>query len=165
MNYLKIIKSDIANGIGCRVTLWVSGCSIHCTGCHNSQSWDKHSGKLYTPETHKQLLKLLDKPYINGLTLTGGHPLEDYNYNTVKDIVKQVKHNLPEKTIWLYTGLKWEDISSLDIWKYIDIVVDGAYEQDKRDITLAFRGSKNQRIIDVKQSLKNHKIILWRNDR
>ncbi|MCM1328312.1 MAG: anaerobic ribonucleoside-triphosphate reductase activating protein [Ruminococcus sp.] len=193
MNYIKIDKCSVSNGQGVRVVLWVSGCTLNCPNCHNPQTWDFNSGIPFTFDTMNELLEALDKSYISGLTLSGGHPLESENLATIYGIVYTIKEKLPNKTIWLYTGYTWDSIISFinnpikqpndkydrlmwDIISNIDILVDGEYIDKLRDITLPFRGSSNQRIIDVKKMLKmydinsatsrdtenwNGKIILW----
>lgn len=176
MNYIKISKYDTANGIGIGVVLWVSGCNCHCHGCHNPQTWDFNAGQPFTEDTMQEILEALNKPYISRLTLSGGHPLEPQNLKAVYKIVKTVKEKFPNKSIWLYTGYAWEEIldkdteyenlevngiSPLDIVKCCDVLVDGRYEDDKRDISLVWRGSSNQRIISVQESLKQNKIILY----
>ena len=176
MNYEKIDKCSVSNGIGVRTVLWVSGCDIHCHNCQNPQTWDFNSGIPFTEDTMKEILEDLSKPYIKGLTLSGGHPLDPHNLPEVYEIVKRVKSEFPNKDIWLYTGYKWEDIvekdrimknlkdndiSELDIIKFCDILVDGAYVDELRDISLPFMGSSNQRIIDVQKSLEQNKVILW----
>ncbi len=176
MNYIKISKCDTANGTGIGVVLWVSGCNCHCHGCHNPQTWDFNVGQLFTEDTMQELLDVLNKPYISRLTLSGGHPLESQNLETVYQIVKTVKEKFPNKKIWLYTGYTWEEIlnndrenkrantnsiSPLDIVRCCDILVDGKYEKDKRDISLAFAGSSNQRVIDIQKSFKQNKVVLF----
>lgn len=175
MNYHKIEKTSIANGEGIRVVLWVSGCSLYCKGCHNPETWNFHSGEPFDDEVKKELFEALDKPYIRGITLSGGHPLEYSNLPVVYDIIKEVKERYPTKDIWLYTGytLSINDFdTTVDIgWdngllkNYIlamcDIVVDGEYIDELKDITLKWRGSSNQRVIDVKKSLKENEIILY----
>lgn len=176
---MKIDKCSVANGPGVRVVLWVSGCSIHCEGCHNPEAQDFNNGKPFTDDTLEELFYLLDKPYIDGLTLSGGHPLEDKNLWDIYKIVTYVKGKFPQKTIWLYTGYQWEqlkkqyelyrgsDIKRLlpfDVVKLCDVLVDGPYIDELRDITLPFRGSSNQRLIDVQQSLEQNKIIIWQNN-
>lgn len=172
MNYIKISKYDTANGTGIGVVLWVSGCNRHCHGCHNPQTWDFNAGQPFTEDTMQEILSELTKPYISHFTLSGGHPLEYQNINTVYQIVKTVNEKFPNKKIWLYTGYTWEeilngesldvsDISPLDVVKCCDVLVDGKYEEGKRDISLAWRGSSNQRIINVQESLKQNKVILY----
>ena len=166
MNYHNIKTDDMLNGDGLRVTCWVSGCSIGCFNCYNPQTWDFHSGIPFTENTMQEILYDLSKPYIKGLTLSGGHPLDPINAPEVLKIVKRVKMVFPNKDIWIYSGYVWEDIIKDDILKEIlkrtDVLVDGAYIDELRDITLSFRGSSNQRIINVQESLNQNKVILWK---
>ena len=173
MNYIKISKCDIANGTGIRVVFWASGCSLHCNGCHNPETWDFHSGKPFDDNAKQKLFDALNKPWIKGITLSGGHPLEYENLPDIYNIVKEVKEKFPNKDVWLYTGytLSINDFdTSVDIgWdngllrNYIlamcDVVVDGPYIEEQRDVSLPFRGSKNQRLIDVKKTLEQNKIV------
>ena len=165
MNYEKIDKCSVSNGVGVRTVLWVSGCDIHCRNCHNQQTWDFNSGIPFTENTMQELLYDLSKPYIKGLTLSGGHPLDPHNAPKVLEIVKRVKMVFPNKDIWIYSGYVWEDIikdnTLKEILKCTDVLVDGAYVDELRDISLAFRGSSNQRIIDVKKTLDSNEVILW----
>ena len=177
MNYLQIDKCSINAGPGVRVTLWVSGCSCRCKNCQNPESWDFNSGKTFDDAAKRKLFEALDKSYIRGLTLSGGHPLEDKNVEDVLFLIHDVKQHFPDKDIWLYTGytmesifpvvkpdkISWEDIARQRVVELCDVVVDGPYIEEQRDITLAFRGSKNQRLIDVKETLKQHKIITIQN--
>ena len=166
MNYEKIDKCSVSNGLGVRTVLWISGCNIHCKNCHNQSTWDFNSGIPFTDDTMQEILYDLSKPYIKGLTLSGGHPLDPHNAPEVLKIVKRVKMVFPNKDIWIYTGYVWEDIIKDDILKEIlkrtDVLVDGAYIDELRDISLPFRGSSNQRIIDVQESLKQNQVILWK---
>lgn len=165
MNYEKIDKCSVSNGVGVRTVLWVSGCDIHCYNCHNQQTWDFNSGIPFTEETMQELLYDLSKPYIKGCTISGGHPLAPRNLPEVLKIVKRVKMVFSNKDIWIYSGYVWEDIikdeTLREILKYTDVLVDGAYVDELRDISLAFRGSSNQRIIDVQKSLAENKVIIW----
>ena len=165
MNYIKVTKNDIANGIGVGCVLWVSGCDIHCKNCHNQSTWDFNSGQLFTEDTMQEILLTLTKPYISRLTLSGGHPLDPHNAPKVLEIVKRVKMVFPNKDIWIYSGYEWENIirdeTLREILKYTDVLVYGAYVYELRDISLPFRGSSNQRIIDVPKSLEQNKVILW----
>ena len=165
MNYEKIDKCSVSNGTGVRTVLWVSGCDIHCRNCHNQQTWDFNSGIPFTEDTMQEILYDLSKLYIKGLTLSGGHPIDPHNAPKVLEIVKRVKMVFPNKDIWIYSGYVWEDIikdeTLREILKYTDVLVDGAYIDELRDISLAFRGSSNQRIIDVPKSLEQNKVILW----
>lgn len=174
MNYIKISKCDIANGTGIRVVLWVSGCSLHCKGCHNPETWDFHSGKPFDDNVKQELFDVLNKPWIKGITFSGGHPLEYKNLPDIYNIVKEVKEKFPNKDVWLYTGytLSINDFdTSVDICldngllrNYIlamcDVAVDGPYIESLRDISLKFRGSSNQRLIDVRETIKQNQIIL-----
>jgi anaerobic ribonucleoside-triphosphate reductase activating protein len=164
MNYHKIEKTSIANGDGIRVVLWVSGCSLHCKGCHNPETWSINSGKLFDNIAKQELFEALDKPYIQGITFSGGHPLENENITEIYNLCREIKEKFPTKDIWLYTGYKFEDIDSYLIIKYIDVIVDGKYIEEQRDITLKHRGSRNQRVIDVQSSLKENKIILYKGE-
>jgi anaerobic ribonucleoside-triphosphate reductase activating protein len=163
MRYSKIEKNSIANGTGIRVVLWCQGCSLHCKGCHNPQTWDLNGGKIFDVAAIQTICEELRKPYITGLTLSGGHPLEPENIQECTMLCMYIKKIFPDKTIWLYTGWQWEGISHMEIMKYIDVVVDGPYIEKQRDISLKFRGSQNQRIIDVQQSLDNKTVILLEN--
>ncbi len=161
MNYLKIDKCSTSNGTGCRVVLWVSGCSHHCQNCQNPQTWDKNSGIPFDFDALFEIWGQLDKSYISGITFSGGDPLFPDNREIVCAISALIKDCHPTKTQWLYTGYKWEEIKDLPIMGYLDIVVDGQYEDDKRDVTLKWRGSSNQRVINVQESLKQNRVILW----
>lgn len=161
MNYHKIEKTSIANGTGIRVVLWVSGCSLHCKGCHNPETWSVNSGKSFDEEAKKELFEALDKPYIQGITFSGGHPLENENISEVYNLCKEIKEKFPTKDIWLYTGYLFENITSYLIMKYIDVLVDGKYIEEQRDLRLKWRGSRNQRVINVKASLEQNKVVLW----
>lgn len=160
MNYLNILDCDIADGYGIRVALFVSGCSCHCKGCHSQFSWDPHAGKLFTEDTKNKLFQLLDREYIDGITFSGGHPLEEYNISTITSLCKEIKNKFPQKTIWVYTGFVYEQIQNLEIMDYIDVLVDGPFIQELRDITLAWRGSSNQRVIDIKKTKRSGQLCL-----
>lgn len=169
MNYLGIDKSSISNGPGVRVVLWVSGCTCRCKGCQNPESWDFCAGKLFDDDAKQELFDALNKPYIKGITFSGGNPIERKNIGCIYDLIKEIKIKFSDKDIWLYTG--WEltinnfqsfylDMVMADeIYKMCDVIVDGPYIEEQRDITLKFRGSKNQRLIDVKETIKQGKII------
>ena len=159
MKYLNILDCDIIDGDGVRVTLFVSGCSHRCKGCHNPESWDAFSGKEFTEETIERIEKLLDRDFVDGLTLSGGDPLFFQNRSEITKLCKRIKEKFPQKTIWLYTGYEYEEVKALEVFDYVDVVVDGPFKIDLRDVSLAFRGSPNQRIIDVKKSKKQEKIV------
>ncbi len=183
MNYIKITKNDIANGEGVRVVLWLSGCSHNCKGCHNPQTHNPKNGTLFDERAKKELFKALGKTYVSGITFSGGDPLNNNNLQEVLNLIEEIRQVFPNKTIWLYTGYTWEEIMKYEFGsEYIkndnvgywnsdalrqivvskcDILVDGLYEEDKRDITLRWRGSSNQRVIDVRQSIKSNKVVLF----
>lgn len=150
MNYMAIYKTSLADGIGWRTVLFVSGCNHKCKGCHNPESWNKNAGYPFTEETKQKLFEFLSKDYINGLTISGGDPLYSDNISTVTKLCKEIKEKFPNKTIWVYTGSLYRDIKNLELMKYIDVIVDGEFKINQKDTTLAYRGSYNQRIIDVK---------------
>lgn len=161
MNYGKINYTDIANGPGVRVSLFVSGCRNKCEGCFNRESWDFNFGKKFTISTLTDLLLALDKPYISGLTILGGDPLEPENLPTVTSICRTIKTINDSKNIWIYTGYLYEDFQNLELFDYVDVVVDGKFIESEKDISLQFRGSKNQKIIDVKRSKMENEVKLW----
>lgn len=153
MRFHDITTCDVNNGEGIRVTLWVAGCDHHCPGCQNPETWDFKSGQPFDEEAHDYLLSELAKPYIDGLTLSGGDPL--YSLDDLLPLLKEIKQKMPDKNVWLYTGFTMEQIEASrlrDILPYVDVVIDGPYVQALRDVTLAFRGSSNQRLIRL-----NHK--------
>lgn len=164
MNYLNITYPDVNNGSGCRVTLWVAGCLHHCPHCHNPESWDNNNGELFDEKVFHKLIEILKLDYISGLTLSGGDPLDILNAGQVLAIMKAVKTHVPGKTIWLYTGHVWEWLvrrpTFKELLQYTDVLVDGLYKHELRDTSLAFRGSSNQRIIDVQKSLKMDQVEL-----
>lgn len=179
MNYQKIDKFSIADGLGIRVVLWVSGCSLRCNGCQNPESWDFESGKPFDEDAKRELFDALSKPYVKGLTLSGGHPLDERNRDDVLCLIEEVHSLFPEKDIWCYTGYTLEEICNMcvnegiyraikegytkhtkwDWLMYVNVIVDGKYIEEQRDISLPFRGSNNQRLIDVNESINQGKII------
>lgn len=162
MNYGAIKKTDIANGPGVRVSLFVSGCRNHCKGCFNPETWDFNYGKTFDRVTKDEIIQALSPYYISGLSLLGGDPFEPENQLVLVDFVKEVKSLYPDKTIWCWTGYKFEEglINAAELLKYIDVLVDGKFEQGLKNITLKFRGSENQRVISVPESIKEEKTIL-----
>lgn len=148
MNYMAIYRTSLADGIGWRTVLFVSGCSHHCKGCHNKESWNPNAGHPFTDEIKQKIFDCMDDT-MDGLTISGGDPLYKKNINEVTKLCKEFKEKFPDKTIWLYTGNLYRDSKHLEIMKYVDVVVDGEFRQDLKDTTLAFRGSLNQRIIDT----------------
>lgn len=147
MRYHDITKDDMKNGDGLRVVLWLSGCEHGCPGCQNPITWDPHSGVLYDEATEEELFSYLSRDYISGLTLSGGDPLYPDNRDEVTALCERIKNKFPEKTIWLYTGYTYEMIQDLEMMHYIDVIVDGRYIEEKRDIKLHWCGSSNQRVI------------------
>jgi anaerobic ribonucleoside-triphosphate reductase activating protein len=152
MRYGKIKPVDVANGEGIRVSLFVSGCPHKCKGCFNSELWDYDAGDVFTINAFERVLTLCGKDYISGLSLLGGEPLAPENRVDVWELCGWFKRIYPEKTIWLYTGYVWEEICELPVMDYIDVLVDGRFVEGLSDPRLRFRGSSNQRIIDVEQS-------------
>lgn len=171
MNYAEIKNCDIANGPGVRVTLFVSGCTHHCEGCFNEETWDFQYGRPFTEETQEQILTELAPDYIAGLTLLGGEPLEPGNRQALLPLVREVKSRYPHKNIWCYTGYlydsdilgrfcaEWEQME--EFLSYLDVIVDGEFVLAQKDISLQFRGSANQRIIVVPESLARGEIVYW----
>lgn len=164
MKYAKIRKMDISNGEGVRVSLFVQGCSFHCKNCFNPETWDFNKGKEFTTAEIQKIIELANKDYIAGLSVLGGEPLHNNNVNEVFHIVTTFKEKFPNKNIWLWTGFKFEDAikdsKRKSILCNIDVLIDGQFEEDKKDLTLKWRGSLNQRVIDCKKSLAENKIIL-----
>ena len=163
MNYAKITAADIANGSGVRVTLWTQGCNHHCSGCQNPTTWDAAAGIPFVEDTMQELLDLIRPNYIRGLTFSGGDPLFVQNRLIVGYICERVRKEFGDaKDIWMWTGYEWDDIKDWNHLKYVDVLVDGPYIEAQRDISLPWAGSRNQRVIDVKQSMKKNEIVLWK---
>ncbi len=162
MNYGTIKKTDIANGDGVRVSLFVSGCENHCPGCFNPETWAYEYGEVFDLDTMSELIDALSPEYISGLSVLGGEPLDPHNRETVTFICDTTKVIYPDKSIWIYTGYNFEDVKDLEIMKYIDVLVDGRFILAEKDISLQFRGSRNQRIINVPETLRSGSITLWR---
>lgn len=170
MNYGKIRERDIANGSGVRVTLFVSGCRNHCKNCFQPETWDFGYGSEFTDDTITTIIKLLSRPYISGLTLLGGEPMEPENQSELLRLLRNVKRNYPDKDVWCFTGYTLERLlrdgehcrcdCTDEFLSMIDVLVDGRFEEELKDISLKFRGSSNQRIIDVKQTLEQKCITL-----
>ena len=169
MNYADIKRVDVANGEGVRVSVFVSGCNHHCKGCFNRCAWDFEYGDKFTEKEIDQIINYMDHDYIAGLTLLGGEPLEKQNQEGLLPLLRKVKEKFPNKNIWCYTGYDFEkDVvddmaknneTTKELINYLDVVVDGKFEEDKKDIKLRFRGSSNQRILDVHKTLEEHKPI------
>ena len=162
-NYTEIKCVDFANGSGIRVSIFFSGCNFHCKNCFNSELWDFNYGIPFTEETISKIIELLKLDYIKGLSILGGEPFQ--NYDAVIKLVKRVKEIYPNKDIWIWTGYKFDDIPEecKDILDLADVIVDGRYEEDKRDLSIAFRGSTNQRI--WRKSTNEFNDTIWRYDR
>ena len=171
MNYIRIKKHDISSGPGVRVSLYVSGCTHHCRNCFNPETWDFSAGSPFGQETEEEILEALRPSYIRGLTLLGGEPFEPQNRPALAALAERVRRELPEKTIWCYTGYDYEkdlltacgsdDGSAEVLLRLLDVVVDGEFSEEEKVIDLRFRGSLNQRIIDVKKSLTDGCTVLW----
>ena len=160
MRYHNITRDDMLNGDGLRVVLWVSGCSHCCRECHNPITWDPNGGLLFDEAAKQEIFTELARDYISGITFSGGDPLYYSNRLDVSKLIREIREKFPEKTIWLYTGFLWETIDSLEVMKDIDVLVDGEFEVEKKDTKLHWRGSSNQRVIDVPASRAAGKIIL-----
>lgn len=163
MNYHGITKDDIVNGTGLRVVLWVSGCEHRCTGCHNSHTWDLNGGKPFDDEAFDKIFEYLDSAISSGITFSGGDPLHPNNREDVTALAKYLKKKFPGKTIWVYTGYMYEDIQSLEIMQHIDVLVDGRFEQSLKTLNVPWVGSSNQRVIDVQETRKCGKVVLFEN--
>lgn len=185
MNYLKIEHEDVCNGTGLRCTIWLTSCSHRCQGCFNKESWNPNSGILFDESAKQEIFDELSKDYISGLTLTGGDPLHENNLDEVLLLVQEIRSSYPDKTIWLYTGYTWDQIMDYSFYdsmskfqnntfeyadmatkrrviaKECDVLVDGEYIDEQKDLTLKWKGSKNQRVIDVQKSIAQNKITLY----
>lgn len=170
MYYSKISYCDIANGTGVRTSLFVSGCRNRCKECFNKETWDFSNGKLFDEETRKKVLASLTPSYVEGISILGGEPMEPENQESILPFLRELKRALPKKTVWIYTGFTFEELFdkkmrcctefTKDILSHTDILVDGPFLIEKKNISLAFRGSENQRIIDVKETLSKHETVL-----
>ena len=160
MNYHNITTEDFLNGDGLRTVLWVAGCTHHCPFCQNPETHDPCGGIKFNNNAYKELIEDLNKPYISGLTLSGGDPLYEENRETLTELVKDIKENFPDKTIWCYTGFEYEEVADLEIMNYIDVLVDGKFIQELKDNNLHWKGSSNQRVIDVKKTKELDSICL-----
>lgn len=171
MNYGEIKSCDIANGIGVRISLFVSGCTNHCKNCFQPQTWDFNFGEPFTSDTEEKILKMLEPDYIDGLTVLGGEPMEPSNQQALYPFLLKVKEKMPNKTIWVFSGFTLEEMreeggySNCDVTEkilsIIDVLVDGRFVEELKDITLRFRGSSNQRLIDMKKTYEQGSIVLW----
>ena len=153
MRYHNITKDDLLNGDGLRVVLWVAGCSHCCKDCHNPVTWDPNGGLYFDESAKAELFEELKKDYVSGITFSGGDPLHIANVNDVTELSKEIRETFPEKTIWLYTGSTWEEVRRMEIVRYLDVLVDGEFVFAKKDPLLCWKGSSNQRVIDVQRTL------------
>ena len=164
MRYHNITHDDMLNGDGLRVVLWVAGCDHCCKGCQNPSTWDPEGGLLFDDAAKQEIFEQLDKSYISGLTFSGGDPLFSSNRTTVRQLAEEVKAKYPDKTIWLYTGFTWEAVRNDPVMQYVDVLVDGEFQQETFDANLLWKGSANQRVIDVPESLKQENVVLFCGD-
>ena len=153
MRYHNITKDDMLNGDGLRVVLWVAGCSHCCRDCHNPITWDPDGGLIFDNAAKNEIFEQLDKDYISGITISGGDPLHPANRLGVRELMAEIKDKYPSKTIWLYTGDTWEEILHYPVMKYVDVLVDGEFIAEEKDVKLMWKGSANQRVIDVQKTL------------
>lgn len=160
MRYHNITKDDMLNGDGLRVVLWVAGCSHCCKECHNPITWDPNGGLEFDESAKQELYDELKKDYVSGITFSGGDPLHYQNIREITKLAAEIRERFPEKTIWLYTGSVWEEVRDEEIMNYVDVLVDGEFKIDLFDPNLHWKGSSNQKVIDVPQTLKTGNIVL-----
>lgn len=160
MRYHNITKDDMLNGDGLRVVLWVSGCNHNCKECHNPVTWDIRGGLVFDKAAKEELFAELAKPYISGITLSGGDPLHPDNREDIGRLIDDIRGRFPKKTIWLYTGYDWEEVEHLPYLKKVDVVVDGEFKKELKDTKLHWKGSSNQRVIDVRPTFMSGRIVL-----
>ncbi len=170
MNYGAIKKCDIANGVGVRTVLFVSGCTHHCKGCFQPETWNFDYGERYTKETEDEIIESLRPDYVDGITLLGGEPFEPENQRELVKLLRRIKKELPQKTVWSFSGYTYEELTgdsravcevTNEMLSMLDVLVDGEFVEAKRNISLRFRGSENQRLIDMNKTRKEGKIVLW----
>lgn len=170
MNYGAIKKCDIANGVGVRTVLFVSGCTHHCKGCFQPETWNFDYGERYTKETEDEIIESLKPDYVDGITLLGGEPFEPENQRELVKLLRRIKKELPQKTVWSFSGFTYEELTgdsravcevTNEMLSMLDVLVDGEFVEAKRNISLRFRGSENQRLIDMNKTRKEGKIVLW----
>lgn len=161
MRYHNITKEDMLNGDGLRVVLWFAGCSHHCKNCQNPITWDPDGGLPFDEDAKREIFEELDKDYISGITFSGGDPLYVDTRDGLLELIKEIKEKYPRKTIWLYTGYLWEEIRDLELISYLDVVVDGRFVEELKDNNLPWKGSSNQRVIDVKMTRELGKTVLY----
>ena len=161
MNYWNIVKNDILNGEGFRVSLFVCGCQFRCPHCQNKALWSPYVGQPFTLKTKEELFNELRKPYCDGISILGGEPLHENNVNEVTKLAKEIRELFPYKTIWMWTGNNFDDVKDLEVMKYLDVLIDGLFILKEKDLNLKWRGSRNQTVIDVQASLKQGKKVLY----
>lgn len=161
MRYHNITKEDMLNGDGLRVVLWTAGCAHHCRNCQNPITWDPEGGLPFDEAARQEIWEELGKEYISGLTFSGGDPLYPDNREELTALIREVRERYPRKTIWLYTGYLWEEICHLELIPYVDVVVDGRFVEELKDNNLPWKGSSNQRVIDVQMTLQLGKTVLY----
>ena len=154
MRYHNITKDDMKNGDGLRVVLWVAGCGHCCKNCHNPVTWDPDGGLAFDEAARAEIFEQLDKSYISGVTFSGGDPLHPANKTGVRELMEEIREKYPDKTIWLYTGDLWENILYYPLMQYVDVLVDGEFHESEKDVKLLWKGSANQRVIDVQRTLQ-----------
>ena len=160
MRYHNITKNDMLNGDGLRTVLWVAGCSHGCKNCHNPITWDICGGVAFDEEAKEELFAALAPSYVSGITFSGGDPLHMQNREEIGKLIEEVHEKFPQKTIWVYTGYRWEDVKDLPYVKLADVLVDGPFVEELKDTSLHWKGSSNQRVIDVKKTLETGEIVL-----
>ena len=162
MRYNLIRKMDISNGPGVRVSIFMQGCAFHCKNCFNPETWDFTAGKEFNDDTIKEVLDLCDKKQIKGLSILGGEPMHPNNQEGTAKLAKAFKEKFPDKTVWMWSGFKFDqDLKDKEAMKYVDVLVDGTYTDELRNPTLKWKGSSNQRVIDVQKSLKENDVVLF----
>lgn len=161
MNYANIIHGDMLNGIDYGIAFFPSGCTLKCDNCQNKHIWSKDAGVLFDNNAKQEIFEALNKDYNHRFSFVGGHVFEEFNLQECTQLAKEIRKKYPDKTIWCYTGYKWEDICNCEIITYIDVIVDGRFIEKLKDNKLHWRGSSNQRVIDVKKTLENKKVVLY----
>lgn len=160
MRYHNITKDDMLNGDGLRTVLWVAGCSHGCKNCHNPVTWDICGGIPFDEAAKKELFEALEPDYISGITFSGGDPLHMQNRGEVGELIKEIREKYPNKTIWVYTGYTWDEVKDLPYLKLADVLVDGPFVEELKDVTLHWKGSANQRVIDIQKTMESGEIVL-----
>ncbi|MEG1395003.1 MAG: anaerobic ribonucleoside-triphosphate reductase activating protein [Clostridia bacterium] len=161
MRYHNITKDDMLNGDGLRVVLWVAGCTHACPECHNPVTWDVNGGVEFDNDAKKEIFAELEKDYVSGITFSGGDPLHPCNRQPIAELAKEIKTKFPNKTLWLYTGFSWEEIKDLPVIQYLDVLVDGEFVIALKHTQLHWKGSSNQRVIDVQNTLRLGEVVIY----